>query len=245
MSKHENEHLNARQVATSEASSAMRLDLATERELYDLYKAYCRAAEEGRDALWRDPISVEGITPASPALAEAALASYRQDIYFPDYGAATLKRLRASRGRAWFWTRWSYEESRQLLALHEWLIAAQASSADELRDLWESTLDAGRWEPPCDDAPGLFVDALLWEFSEIERAEALKALADAESQPVLSALMERTLIDEAAHRDFLAESLRIVARRHESLVLDAIDRIADSYESSTAAAELRAFLQMT
>jgi hypothetical protein len=229
VSKHENEHLNARQIATNPASSAMRLDQETERELYALYKDYC-------------PISVEGITPAPPALAEAALASYRQDIYFPDYGAATLKRLRASRGRAWFWTRWSYEESRQLLALHEWLIAAGAASADELRTLWESTLDTGRWEPPCDDAVGLFVDALLWEFSEIERAEALKALADAENQPVLSALMERTLVDEAAHRDFLAESLRILAQRHLPLVESALQLIAASHESPTLESELKVYL---
>lgn len=242
MSKHENEQLNARQIATNAASSAMRLDRETERELYALYRDYCRAAEEGRDALWRDPISVEGIAPASPALAEAALASYRQDIYFPDYGAATLKRLRASRGRAWFWTRWSYEESRQLLALHEWLIAAQVSTADELRALWETTLDTGRWEPPCDDAVGLFVDALLWEFSEIERAETLKALADAETQPVLSALMERTLIDEAAQRDFLAESLKTIAKNHPSLVAEAIRQIAASHESSTLESKLKVYL---
>ena len=128
MSKHENEHVNARQNATNPASSAMRLDRETERELYALYKDYCRTAEEeGRDALWRDPIPTEGIGGATPALAEAALAAYRQDVYLPDYGAATLRRLRASRGRAWFWTRWSYEESRQLLALHEWLIAARRS----------------------------------------------------------------------------------------------------------------------
>lgn len=247
MRKRENLNLNRRQDATNPASAAMRLDPATERELYDLYKAYCRSAEEGgRDALWRTAeAALENIAPVSPALGQDALSAYRQEMFLPDYAAACLKRLRASRGRAWFWTRWSYEESRQLLALHEWLVAAQVAPDTELRQLWENTLDAERWEPLCDDAPGIFLDALLWEFTEIERAESLKALADAEGQAVLSALMERTLVDECAQRDFLAASLKIISERHAQLVQSALARLAATYESTTLESELNAYLGLT
>ena len=242
MSKHENEGLNRRQNATTESSSAMRLDPLTERELYALYRDYFRDGEDRRDPLWRGLSPVSGDSPPSTALAEAVLSGYREDLFLPDYLSSSLRLSRASRGRAWFWTRWSYEESRHLLGVHEWLIGAGVTDDATLRDMSLNLLGAERWEPPFDDAVAIFVDALLWEMHEIERSEALKIQADSEGQATLSALLGRTLLDEKAHRDFFAQSLRIIARLHPGLVKGALSRIAASWESESLESELTGYL---
>jgi acyl-[acyl-carrier-protein] desaturase len=244
VSKHENETLNQRQNATSERSAAMRLDPDTERALYTLYRDYFRAAEaeDGRDAPWRTLEPAAPGPPPSPELSAAALTAYRQDLFLPDYNTATLSRLRGSRGRAWFWTRWSYEESRHLLALHEWLIARGVATPAELDSLNDDLLAAERWSPASDDALYLFVDALLWELSEIERGEALLALAG-DDEPLVE-LLNATLADERAQRDFMAEALRLAGARYTERVEAAIAIAAAEHESDTLTTQLHAYLDV-
>ncbi|MGC4044948.1 MAG: hypothetical protein QM758_14245 [Armatimonas sp.] len=242
MSKHENETLNQRQNATSERSAAMRLDPATERELYQLYRTYFRVAESehGRDSLWRTLDSTLPGPKPSEELAAAALAGYRQDLYLPDYNTAALIRLRGSRGRAWFWTRWSYEESRHLLGMHEWLIAREVATQEELDQLNDDLLATERWTPASDDAIYLFIDALLWELSEIERANAL--LAQAHEDEALILLLEGILADERAQRDYLTDALRIIQRNYPDRVAAAISLAATEYETPAMAEQLSAYL---
>jgi len=242
VSKHENETLNQRQNATSERSAAMRLDPDTERELYQLYRSYFREAESegGRDRFWNDmDPTVEGPKPSAD-LAAAVLAAYRQDLYLPDYNTAALVRLRGSRGRAWFWTRWSYEESRHLLGMHEWIVARGVATQEELDQINDDLLAAGRWLPASDDAIYLFIDALLWELSEIERGEAILAQANGDNALVL--LLDATLADERAQRDYFANALRLIQRSYPERVEAAIALAVTEYETPALAEQLRVYL---
>ncbi len=244
MSKHENELLNQRQNATSERSAAMRLSPEVERALYQLYRAYFRAAEAegGRDSLWRTLDSTAAGPTPSQELAEAALIAYRQDLFLPDYNTASLVRLRGSRGRAWFWTRWSYEESRHLLALHEWLLARGVADQETLSELSDDLLGAQRWSPASDDALYLFVDALLWELTELARGEKLLAMARAEGDEPLEQLLVAMLADEAAQRDFFLDALKLVRETYPERINTALSLAAAEHESATLAAELSAYL---
>jgi hypothetical protein len=241
VSKHENEALNQRQNATSELSAAMRLDRETERELYVLYRNYFRLAETGgRDALWRElEAGAPGPEP-SRELADTILSAYRQDLFLPDFLSTALVRLRASRGRAWFWTRWSYEESRHLLGLHEWLIARNVASASELDALSEGLLGRQRWMPASDDAVYLFADALLWELSEIERGEELLTLAGGD-EPLVK-LLTATLADERAQCAFFRDALNLIRSRHPERVAEALRTLASEQESDRLAEELANYL---
>ncbi len=240
---HEDDKLNARQNATTERSAAAMLDKETERELYALYKAHFAQADAERH--WNPWSSVDWAveTPSpSPALVDATLALWRDAVLLPDYAALNQNLLRASRGRAWFWTHWSYEESKHLVALQEWLTRKGGWDDAALAAASEELLSRYRWEPPCDEATCVCVDALLYELSQIERLEALAAQAVAEGETALAQLTGFLIADDQAQRDYLTEALRVIGKRYPERLSEAIQTVATSHEAPELAAELAGWL---
>ncbi len=215
------------------------LDPRTEGELYRLYRTYFQKAEtERRWNLWDDtPWDLATTTP-SEALAEAALASYREDVFLPDYSAKALHILRSSRGRGWFLTRWAYEEGKHLIALSEWLTRAGVRTDAEMRDLTETILAAYAWRPELDDPLAVLADSLAWEANEIARFAALKTLAQAENDGALAAICDRILADEEAHQAFFREALQIIGAAYPDAVADAVRRIAALQDDPASGAAL-------
>ena len=259
MPSHENEYMNQKQVATSEQSASARLDTATEERLLRLYREFFQQAEETRRwNLWNDvswEVVPEGsenagkmkhyLDAAPPqALTEAVLNAYRDDLFLPDYSAASLHFLRASRGRAWFLTRWAYEEGKHLLGLGEWLVKSGVFADSDLRDLSNTLLAKYEWQPAHSDAPFIFADCLLWEMHEIERFRALRKAAEQGGDAALTELTTRILTDEEAHRDFFRLALAIVAERYPNMVRDAVNRAAQAGESPDAGRALLALLDI-
>jgi acyl-[acyl-carrier-protein] desaturase len=219
----------AKQNATNEKSAAARMDRPTEDRLYKLFRDFFQQAElERRWNLWNDFAWDTVPTNPSPALVQAVTRAYHDELFLPDYSARALYHLRSSRGRAWFVTRWTYEEGKHLLVLAEWLMRCGAYTNDELRAQSDDLLLRFTWEPPYDDAPAVLADFLLWELKERERYRALRTLALAEGDAVLAAVLVEILKDEDAHRDFLHQSLAIIAETYPEQVADAARRIAAS-----------------
>lgn len=240
---HEDDELNARQNATTERSAAAMLDKETERTLYVLYKEHFKTADAERH--WNPWGSVEWTaeSPApSTALVEATLALWRDATLLPDYAALNQSLLRASRGRAWFWTHWSYEESKHLVALQEWLTRKGGWSEADLAAAAEELLAHYRWEPPCDEATCVCVDALLYELHQLERLEALATQATAEGQTALAQLAGFLIADDQAQRDYLAEALRVIGKRYPERLHEALETVATSHEAPELVAELARYL---
>lgn len=224
-------------------SAEEQLERATEAKLYGLFKTFFRTAEEDRRwNVWTDvPWEDAPLSPA-PALVDAVLDSYREDLFLPDYSARTLHLLRASRGRAWFLTRWSYEEGKHMLGLNEWLMRTKAYGDVEIRELTEAHLQAYRWEPLYTDSIAIFADMLLWEMREIERYGALHSLALESGDPALAKLAGHIVDDENAHREFFQAALAISANAYPDKVSDAIARVAAAQEFPGGESALRALL---
>lgn len=243
MSLHEKPELNAKQNATNPMSAAARLDRLTEEALYTLYRAYFKTAEdERRWNVWEDiPWDAVKVSP-SPELIAAVMAIYREDLFLPDFSAKSLHILRSSRGRAWFITRWSYEESKHLIALTDWLVRAGVFTDDELKQYADDLLTRHQWEPPFNDGTAVLWDALLWETREIERYRHLMAQAKDADDAALVSVIEHLLADEQAHRGFFRDSIRIIAERHRENVAEAAQRVAGAQEFEGGAAGLLALL---
>ena len=247
----------AKQVATNELSAIARLDRPTEDRLYRLYRDFFRVAEEERRwGVWND-IDWSEARAAPPAdLVAAGLASYCDDLFLPDYSAEALRILRASRGRAWFLTRWSYEEAKHLLALNEWLtrkVTYESTDAGAtqrtppytdvaMRELTEAHLRTYRWSPPDEDPFSVMVDMLLWETREIERYTALRDKANEAGDRALIAATKWILGDEAAHRDFLRTVLAVCGVSYGAKVEAAVAELAVRDEFPGGAAALSAYL---
>ena len=229
MSVHENEYMNQRQVATNFLSAAARLDRDTEVRLYQLYRDYFRRGEEERRwVIWTDiPWDETRLNPA-PELVDAVWNAFQEDVFLPDYSARALQILRASRGRTWFLTRWAYEEGKHLLGLTEWLTRSGAMTSEEVRDGSELLLSAFQWEPDSLDGIDLFADFLHWETLETARYEALLAQARDAGDLALVALLTRIVEEDAGHRDFFAESLRIIGETYPDQVAAARRRGEDA-----------------
>jgi len=212
--KREDEELNARQMGTTEDSAIAMLSPEAERAIYHLYRDYFRAADSERPwNLWTD-LPWDNIPQNAPSkeLVDAALDIYKDLLFLPDYAAFGLARSRSSRGRAWFLTRWSYDEGKHLLTLNEWLVRRAGIPDSELRALGDSLLTQFRWTPPTADPETLLADALAWEISEISRLTALGRLASDSGETALAEGCRHMLADDNAHREFLAGALAVVAQ---------------------------------
>lgn len=245
--KREDETLNARQVGTTEESAIAMLDPLAERRLYRLYQDFFRAAEDERHwNVWNDiPWDEAGGEQASDALTAAVLAQYRDLLFLPDYAGQTLARLRSSRGRGWFLTRWSYDEGRHLLALHEWLVRRGGQSEDALKEMADHLLETSRWVLPYPNVAAVMTDALVWEMAEMEQLAHIRDLAVAEGDVALLRVADHVLADEAAHREFLRDALCVVAQADPREVEEALQQVGRTHEAPRLADALRAYLGLS
>ncbi|MBC8103515.1 MAG: hypothetical protein H7Z41_13130 [Cytophagales bacterium] len=233
-----NYDVTAKQNATNERSAAARLDRTTEDALYKLYRSFFQEAEQTRRwNLWLDfPWDEPPTRPTTP-LIEAVVTAYHAELFLPDYAARALYYLRSSRGRAWFLTRWTYEEGKHLLALAEWLLHCGAYSNDQLRAQSDDLLLRYTWEPPFEDAAAILADFLLWELREADRYRTLRHLAVSENETLLAALLDEIIKDEDAHRAFLRQCLTIIAEIYPDQVTGAVRRIAERNTSGDDGAD--------
>lgn len=225
--KREDEELNARQMGTTEESAIAMLSPEAERAIYLLYRDYFRTADSERQwNLWTDlPWDNAPAEAPSEALINAALDIYKDLLFLPDYAAFGLARSRSSRGRAWFLTRWSYDEGKHLLTLNEWLVQRAGIPDSELRAMGDSLLTQFRWTPPTADPETLLADALAWEISEISRLTALATLATESGETALDEGCRHMLADDNAHRHFLSSALDVVAKERPGDVEAAVRHV--------------------
>lgn len=245
MSETRSENITLKQVATSELSAAARLDRATEDRLYALYRAYfLRGEEERRWVVWTDVAWDEtGSSSADPALADAVWSSYCSDALLPDYSARAIQILRSSRARAWFLTRWAYEKAKHLLGLNEWFQRSGAFGQEEVREATETLLSDFQWEPETLDGISIFAEFLGWELQAVARYRALRAQADTAGDRALVSLLSRIVTDVEGHRDFFAESLRIIAETYPVQVAAAVQSAAKSCEDPAVAVALEKLVE--
>ena len=90
---------------------------------YRLYRDFFDLAEKKRRWSLRDDIPWDQCNRAmDPAIADVVESFCAVELYLPDYIGKILPRMRANRGRAWFYANWGYEESKHSLALGDWLL---------------------------------------------------------------------------------------------------------------------------
>jgi acyl-[acyl-carrier-protein] desaturase len=222
------------------------LDRATEDALYARFRAFFLAAEEERRwNLWEDVPWDRANPAASDDLAGAVVAAMDRELHLPEASAKILYTLRSSRGRAWFVTRWSYEEGKHLLVLGEWLVRSGKRSDQDLREHADRLLAGRDWQLAAGDPPGVMAQALLWELEEIERHRALRARAEAEGDGALVFVADKILADEHVHREFLRDALGIMARSAPEAVAQSARRVAAAPEAGPWGAALLADLDIT
>ena len=221
------------------------LDRATEDVLYELFRTFFRRAErERRWNLWADVPWDQAPSGATAALAEAALAVYAEELFLPDYSEQTLHLLRSSRGRAWFVTRWSYEEGKHVLALGEWLVRSGSYTDDQLKTYADELLGSEKRRLAVSEPAAVMVEALAREQDELERYQRLRALAADTRNGALVAVCDQVIGDEQAHFTFFRDALLVIQEREPGLVAEAVRSLIALPEMERHAPPLRRELRI-
>lgn len=216
------------------------LDWETERKLYGAYRNFFTHAErERRWDLWNDVAWDQVRSPASDALVPAVMAAYVEEVFLPDYSQRLLHLLRSSRGRAWFVTRWSYEEAKHSLALNEWLLRTGRYTDEQLTTLIDGVLAETTRDLAIPEPVPALVLALAREHDEIARYRTLGALARSENDMILAAVCDQIVGDEQAHAGFFQNSLRLIQEREPALVAASVRRVIALPEIEPLAESLR------
>lgn len=240
--KREHEELNQLHDGTSDLSAAAMVDEPSERQMYKRYREFFRDADQHRTwNLWNDiPWNEIPEAPASEELIAAVERRYVELMFLPDYSSRALQSQRSSRGRAWFMTRWSYEESKHLLGLQEWLIKRAGYTEELCRDTWERELAENQWIPPSNTPEAVLIDSLAWECYEIEGLATIRDLAVTEGDVTLVRLIDHLLLDDAAHMSFLRESIQEVRKSRPDEISEALEAVCATLVDPGLIARLRA-----
>src|SRR5256885_7329414 len=145
-----------------------------EREMWQLFRDFFDLAEKKRRWRVADDIPWDQCNPRlKPVIADVVETFCAVELYLPDYSAKILPKVRHSKGRAWFYANWGYEESKHSLALSDWLLRSGHRTEEEMADLDEKVF-AREWNLPLGHHLGMLAYAMVQEHATFLNYRNLK-----------------------------------------------------------------------
>jgi acyl-[acyl-carrier-protein] desaturase len=164
-----------------------------------------------------------------PVIADVVETFCAVELYLPDYSAKILPKVRQSKGRAWFYANWGYEESKHSLALSDWLLKSGHRSEEYMADL-ERKVFAREWHLPHDNHLGMLAYAMVQEEATFVNyrnlRERTKALG---GDPALEKLLGYLAVDEKAHHSFFRDCLRLYLEFDRPAVIEQLRRVMNEF----------------
>ncbi len=201
-----------------------------EAAVWRLYRDFFDMAERRRRWSIRDDIPWDACNPRlDPALADVVESFCAVELYLPDYSSKILPVVRPSRGRAWFYANWGYEESKHSLALGDWLLKSGNRTDEQMTDL-QARLFEHEWNLPHDSALGMLVYAMVQE-----RATALnyrnlrRRTLERGGDPALEKLLMLLAVDEQAHYGFFRDCVALYLKFDTEGTLAQLRRVMNDF----------------
>jgi acyl-[acyl-carrier-protein] desaturase len=201
-----------------------------EEAIWRLYRDFFDMAERRRRWSVRDDIPWEQCNRRlDPAVADVVESFCAVELYLPDYSSKILPVVRPSRGRAWFYANWGYEESKHSLALGDWLLKSGSRTDEQMADLQTRLLEH-EWNLPHDSALGMLVYAMVQE-----RATALnyrnlrRRTQEREGDPALEHLLMYLAVDEQAHYGFFRDCVALFLKHDAEGTLAQMRRVMNNF----------------
>jgi acyl-[acyl-carrier-protein] desaturase len=168
--------------------------------LWRLYRDFFDAAEKKRRWRIREDIPWDECNPnLDPAIADVVETFCCVELYLPDYVSKILPLVRQSKGRAWFYANWGYEESKHSLVLGDWLLRSGHRTEEYMADL-EGKVFAREWNLPHSTPLGMLAYAMVQEHATFVNYRNLRQRTQAKGgDPALEKILSLVTIDEAAH----------------------------------------------
>jgi acyl-[acyl-carrier-protein] desaturase len=202
-----------------------------ERSMWQLFREFFDRAERRRRWRVADDIPWNECNPSlKPVIADVVETFCAVELYLPDYSSKILPKVRQSKGRAWFYANWGYEESKHSLALGDWLLKSGHRSEEYMADLEEKVF-AREWNLPQDNHLGMLVYAMVQEeatfLSYRNLRDRLPALG---GDPALEKMLQLMAIDEKAHHSFFRDCLKLYLEQDRAAVIDQLARVMNDFQ---------------
>jgi acyl-[acyl-carrier-protein] desaturase len=201
-----------------------------EAALWRLYRDFFDLAERKRRWSIRDDIPWGQCNKGlDPAIADVVESFCAVELYLPDYVSKILPVVRASRGRAWFYANWGYEESKHSLALGDWLLQSGHRTEEQMADL-EGMVFQREWNLPHDSSMGMLVYAMVQERATALTYRNLRLrVRECGRDPALERLLMLVAVDEQAHYAFFQECVGLFLKHDPEGTLEQLRRIMNNF----------------
>jgi acyl-[acyl-carrier-protein] desaturase len=199
--------------------------------LWRLYRDFYDLAEKRRrwnireDIPWNDCNSQ-----LDPAIADVVETFCCVELYLPDYVSKVLPLVRHSKGRAWFYANWGYEESKHSMALADWLLRSGRRTDEYMADL-EKTVFQRQWNLPEDNPLGMLAYAMVQEQATFVNYRNLRQrIAAKGGDGALETLLRYVMVDEAAHYGLFKEFFELFLKLDRGPALEALGRVLFNFQ---------------
>jgi acyl-[acyl-carrier-protein] desaturase len=205
-------------------------DPEMEGALWALYRDFFDKAEKKRRWRIRDDIPWDKCNPnLDPAIADVVETFCAIELYLPDYNSKILPLVRNSKGRAWFYANWGYEESKHSLALSDWLLKSGHRTDEQMTDM-ENMVFKHEWNLPQDSHLGMLAYAMVQEHATFINYRNLRhRCRERQGDPALEKLLQFVSIDEAAHHDFFFQCFELFLKYDRPSAMDALRRVLNNF----------------
>jgi acyl-[acyl-carrier-protein] desaturase len=179
-------------------------------KFYSIYMDFFEVAERKRRWNLFDDVPWNELSPAANTESRAIrIETYcAEEMYLPDYTAASNELLRGVFGLAWFQNAWSYEESRHGLVFREYLIRSGLRTQAQF-DKFETDVFSRSWKVPFKTRRQMSCYGALQESATYLAYRAQKDRAELEQDATLAAIFFLVSRDEAAHAGFYRAMIEI------------------------------------
>jgi acyl-[acyl-carrier-protein] desaturase len=201
-----------------------------EKELWLLYRDFFDKAERRRRWSITNDIPWDRCNPQlAPEVADVVESFCAVELYLPDYTAKILPVVRPSRGRAWFYANWGYEESKHSLVLHDWLLRSGHRSDEQMAKL-EGMIFEREWNLPHESALGMMVYAMTQELATwLNYRNLNRVVGERGGDAALSQLMTFLAVDERAHYSFFLECVRLFLKHDRPGTLEQMRSVMNQF----------------
>src|SRR5271166_5941953 len=184
--------------------------MTAKEKFYRAYMDFFEVAERKRRWNLFEDVPWDKIAPGDNSEERAIrIETYcAEEMYLPDYTAASNELLRGVFGLAWFQSAWSYEESRHGLVFREYLLRSGLRSQEQF-DKFESDVFSRSWKVPFATRRQMACYGALQESATYLAYRAQKDRAELEEDPTLEAIFFLVSRDEAAHAGFYRAMIEI------------------------------------
>lgn len=212
-------------------SPAPSLPPELERAMWRLYREFFDLAEKKRR--WRVTDDIpwdECNSQLKPVIADVVETFTAVELYLPDYSSKILPKVRESKGRAWFYANWGYEESKHSLVLGDWLLKSGARSEEYMADLEKKVFER-EWNLPHDNHLGMLAYAMVQEEATFVNYRNLQRRTnELGGDPALEKILNYLAIDEKAHHKFFRDCLRLYIDYDRPAVIEQLRRVMNEFQ---------------